>query len=178
MADFTTAARPYAKAVFEIAKEAGQYDEWSNRLEYLAAVVDHPDMASRLDAPNITQEDRAKMVETVASDVLDDNGKNFIHLLSENNRLGLMSDISGIFETLRAEAEGEIEASVTTAFELTDEQRDKIATALSKRLDRKVRIVSTVDEDLIGGAVIQAGDLVIDGSLKGRMGKLTSVLAN
>lgn len=178
MADFTTAARPYAKAVFELAKEAGHYDEWSSRLEYLAAIVTHPDMASRLDAPNITQEDRATMVETVASDVLDDNGRNFVRLLSENNRLGLMGDIHGIFEELRSEAEGEIEANVTSAFELTDEQRDKMAAALSKRLDRKVRIVSTVDSELIGGAIIQAGDLVIDGSLKGRMGKLTNALAN
>lgn len=178
MADFTTAARPYAKAVFELAKEAGQYEEWSQRLQFLAAVVSHPDMASRLDAPSITQEDRATMVQQVAGDELGEHGKNFVRLLAENNRLSLMSDISGIYETLRSEAEGEIEANVTSAFELTDAQRDKIAAALSKRLDRKVRIVSTVDSELIGGAVIQAGDLVIDGSLKGRMSKLTNTLTN
>jgi len=147
MADFTTAARPYAKAVFEIARESGKYEDWSNRLAVLGAIVGHPEMQDRLDAPNLTQDDAAKMVETVASDVVNDNdSRNFIKLLAENNRMKLLGDISGIYEELRAEAEGEIEANVVSAFELTDAQRDKMAQALSKRLDRKVRIVSTVDE--------------------------------
>lgn len=177
MADYTTAARPYAKAVFEIAKDAGKFDEWSNRLAVLGAIVGHPEMQERLDAPNLTQEDSARMVETVASDVVNDNdSRNFVKLLAENNRMKLLTDIGGIFEELRAEAEGEIEANVVSAFELTDEQRDKIATGLAKRLDRKVRIVSTVDKDLIGGAIIRAGDLVIDGSVKGRLEKMTNAV--
>lgn len=179
MADFTTAARPYAKAVFEIARDEGKFDEWSNRLAVLGAIVDHPDMQVRLDSPNLTQQDSARMVETVASDVVnDDNSRNFVRLLAENNRIKLLGDISGIYETLRAEAEGEIEAQVTSAFELTDEQRDKMAAALSKRLNQKVRIVSTVDSDLIGGAIIRAGDLVIDGSVKGRLEKMTHQVAS
>ena len=174
MADFTTAARPYAKAVFEIARDGGKYDEWSNRLAVLGAIIGHEEMQERLDAPNLTQEDTARMVETVASDVVNDNdSRNFVRLLAENNRMKLLADISGIYEELRAEAEGEIEANVVSAFELTDEQRDKIAAGLAKRLDRKVRIVSTVDKDLIGGAIIRAGDLVIDGSVKGRLEKMT-----
>jgi len=179
MADFTTAARPYAKAVFEIAKDAGKFDEWSNRLAVLGAIVDHPEMQERLDAPNLTQADAARMVETVASDVVnDDDSRNFVRLLAENNRMKTLGDISGIYEELRAEAEGEIEAQVTTAFELTEEQSEKIANGLSKRLDRKVRIVSTVDSDLIGGAIIRAGDLVIDGSVKGRLTKMTNAVEN
>ena len=174
MADFTTAARPYAKAVFEIARDSGKFDDWSNRLAVLGAIVGHPEMQQRLDAPNLTQEDTARMVETVASDVVNDNdSRNFIKLLAENNRMKLLGDIGGIYEQLRAEAEGEIEANVVSAFELTDAQRDKMAQALSKRLDRKVRIVSTVDDSLIGGAIIRAGDLVIDGSVKGRLEKMT-----
>lgn len=174
MADFTTAARPYAKAVFEIARDGGKFDEWSNRLAVLGAIIDHPEMQERLDAPELTQADAARMVEMVASDVVnDDDSRNFVKLLAENNRLKTLGDISGIYEELRAEAEGEIEAQVTTAFELTDEQSGKMADALSKRLDRKVRIVSTVDESLIGGAIIRAGDLVIDGSVKGRLEKMS-----
>jgi len=177
MADFTTAARPYAKAVFEIARDSGNYDDWSNRLAVLGAIVGHPEMEERLGAPNLTQEDAAKMVETVASDVVNDNdSRNFIKLLAENNRMKLLGDISGIFEELRAEAEGELEANVVSAFEMTDAQKDKMAAALSKRLDRKVRIVSTVDDSLIGGAIIRAGDLVIDGSVKGRLEKMTTAV--
>lgn len=178
MADFTTAARPYAKAVFELAQEAGQFDAWSGKLAFLAAVAGNPEMAPRLDAPNITWQDRASMMEKVVGDELDDSGRNFIRLLAENNRLALLPDINSIFQELRAEAEGEIEATVTSAFELTDEQRNKIADALSRRLDRKIRIVSQIDDSLIGGAIIQAGDLVIDGSLKGRVDKLTQALAS
>jgi F-type H+-transporting ATPase subunit delta len=179
MADFTTAARPYAKAVFEIARDSGKFDDWSNRLEVLGAIIGNPDMQERLDAPNLTQGDAARMVETVASDVInDDDSRNFIKLLAENNRMKLLSDIGGIYEELRAEAEGEIEATVTTAFELTDEQSNKIIAALSKRLDRKVRIVSTVDSNLIGGAIIRAGDLVIDGSVKGRLEQMTNAVGS
>lgn len=177
MADFTTAARPYAKAVFEIARDSGKFDDWSSRLAVLGAIVDHPDMQERLDAPNLTQDDSAKMIETVASDVVNDSdSRNFIKLLAENNRMKLLGDISGIFEQLRSEAEGEIEANVVSAFELTDTQRDTMAQALAKRLDRKVRIVSTVDNSLIGGAIIRAGDLVIDGSVKGRLEKMTTAV--
>ncbi|MEE9322361.1 MAG: F0F1 ATP synthase subunit delta [Granulosicoccus sp.] len=178
MVDFTTAARPYGKAVFEIARDAGSYDIWSERLTFWSALIENPEMAQRLEAPGLTHQDRATMVETVAADGMDDNSRNFIRLLSENNRLSLMQDISGIFEELRAEAEGEIEATVTSAFELTEAQSTKIGDALSKRLNRTVHIVSEIDKDLIGGAIIRAGDLVIDGSLKGRVEGLSRVVSS
>jgi len=117
------------------------------------------------------------MIETVIGDELDDEGRNLLRLLAENDRLAVIPDIQQIYEGLRAEAEGEIEATVTSAFELGDEQRDRIAEALGKRLNRKVRIVSTVDKELIGGAIIRAGDLVIDGSLRGRVEKMGRAVA-
>lgn len=178
MADFTTAARPYAKAVFELAQETGQFDAWSDRLAFWSLLVTSPEMSQRLDAPGLTHQDRASMIETVAGEELDDNSRNFIRLLAENNRLSLIPDVQGIFEELRAEAEGEIEASVTSAFELTDSQSQRIIDALSKRLNRKVRLVNVVDKDLIGGAIIRAGDLVIDGSLKGRVENMVRAVAN
>ncbi|MFT6877935.1 MAG: F-type H+-transporting ATPase subunit delta [Granulosicoccus sp.] len=178
MADFTTAARPYAKAVFEMAQESSKFEDWSGRLEFWSALVNHPEMSERLEAPGLTQQDRATMIETVVGDGMDDHSRNFVRLLSENNRLALLPDIHAIFEELRAEAEGEIEATVTSAFELTEEQRDSIIAALSKRLDRKVRIVNEIDKDLIGGAIIRAGDLVIDGSLKGRVENMERLVVN
>lgn len=177
MADFTTAARPYAKAVFELAQEQGKFDAWSGRLEFWSALVSNPEMAQRLEAPGLTHQDRAGLIETVAGDEMDDNSRNFIRLLSENNRLALLSDIHGIYEELRSDAEGEIEATVTSAFKLSDDQSNKIIGALSKRLDRKVRIVNVIDENLIGGAVIKAGDLVIDGSLRGRVENMERAVA-
>ncbi len=176
MADFRTAARPYAKAVFEMARDSGQYDAWADRLGFLSSAVQTPELSSMLDSPNISQQQRFEIIEKVAADKLDDGGRNFVRLLSENNRLDLLPDIAGIFETLRADAEGEVEAHVTSAFELEPAQSEKIAAALSKRLDRKVKIVSSVDKDLIGGAIIKAGDLVIDGSIKGRLAKMSQNL--
>lgn len=178
MADFTTAARPYAKAVFEMAQDASKFEDWSGRLEFWSTLVNNPDMAERLEAPGLTQQDRATMIETVVGDDMDDHSRNFVRLLSENNRLALLPDIHAIYEELRSEAEGEIEATVTSAFELTDAQSNNISAALSKRLDRKVRIVSEIDKDLIGGAVIRAGDLVIDGSLKGRVENMERLVVN
>ena len=177
MADFSTIARPYAKAVFELARDAGNFDAWSGRLEYWSALVSHPDMASRLEAPGFTHEDRAAMIEKV-DDQMDDESRGFVRLLAENNRLSAMGDIREIFEVLRAEEEGEIDASVTTAFPLSDAQRQKIVDALSKRLNRKVRLIESVDDTLIGGAVIRAGDLVIDGSLKGRVDTMANVVSS
>jgi len=178
MADYTTAARPYAKAVFELAQETSQFDAWSGQLEFWSALVTHPDMSARLDAPGLTHQDRAGLIEAVVGDEMNEHSRNFIRLLSENNRLALMSDIHSLYEELRSEAEGEIEATVTTAFELTDAQQDSIIDALSKRLERKVRIVTVIDKDLIGGAVIRAGDLVIDGSLKGRVENMERAVVN
>ncbi len=177
MADFSTIARPYAKAVFELARDSGKFDAWSNRLEYWSALVAHPDMASRLEAPGFTNQDRASMLEKM-DDQMDDESRSFIRLLAENNRIGVMGDIRANFEMLRAEEEGEIEASVTTAFELSDAQRENIVAALGKRLNRKVRLVETVDNTLIGGAIIRAGDLVIDGSLQGRVNNMANAVSN
>ena len=178
MADFTTAARPYGKAVFEIAQETGKFEDWSGRLAFWSALVGHPDMSERLAAPGLTHQDRATMIETVVGDDMDDHSRNLIRLLSENNRLALIPDVQVIYEQLRAEAEGEIEATVTSAFELTEAQCDSIIAALSKRLDRKVRLVNEIDKDLIGGAIIRAGDLVIDGSLKGRVENMERLVVN
>ncbi len=159
-----------------MARESGNFDVWSDRLQFLSSAVQSPDLASMLDTPNITHQQRSELLEKVAGDRLDDQGRNFVRLIAENNRVDLMPDIAGIFDGLKMEAEGEIEAQVTTAFELTGDQSDKIAGALAKRLNRKVRIISNVDSDLIGGAIIRAGDLVIDGSVKGRLAKMSSQL--
>lgn len=177
MADHTTTARPYAKAVFEAAREDGRFDEWSGRLGFWSSLVENPEMSRRLEAPGLTHQDRASMIESVIGDEIDEESRNLIRLLAENDRLAAIPDIHAIYEELRSDEEGEIEASVTSAFELTDDQRERIAEALGKRLNRKVRIVSSIDKELIGGAVVRAGDLVIDGSLRGRVERMNRSVA-
>ena len=181
MADMSTVARPYARAIFELARgdQGGKsLDTWAERLAFWAAVVSSPEMAQRLEDPSITRHQQAEMLEAVVADGNEDEGRNVIRLLAENDRIALIPDIFLLYEGFRSEAQGEIEATVRTAFPLSEAQQSNIVEALSKRLDRKVRLQMVIDEDLIGGAVIQAGDLVIDGSLRGRVEKMQHAVAS
>lgn len=178
MADMSTVARPYARAIFEYAQETNALDDWAGRLAFWAAVASNPEMQSRLDDPSLTDARRAEMFATVVADGNDEAGRNFIDLLAQNDRLVAIPDLFLMFEELRGEAQNEIEATVTSAYPLDDAQKAKLSEALSKRLDCKVRLATEVDPELIGGAVIRAGDLVIDGSLRGRADKMSHALAS
>lgn len=171
MADESIAARPYARAIFELATEGGAYDRWSNTLGFWSAVASDPDMRLRLAEPGVTAADKAALIEQVSED-LDDDGRNLLRLLAENERLGSLPDIAEQFERLRGEAEGVVEAHVVSAYELDENQAERLKEALGSRLSRKVKLTTEVDKDLIGGAIVRAGDLVIDGSIRGRLAGL------
>lgn len=171
MSNESMAARPYARAVFELAEESGDYDTWSDRLAFWAAVVSDGSMRERLDEPGATAEHRAGLIEQV-SEGLDQESRSLLALLAENERLVALPEIHEQFEQLRRDAEGEMEAHVVSAYALDEEQSSRIAEALGARLSRKIRLTSEVDPDLIAGAVIRAGDLVIDGSVRGRLADL------
>lgn len=172
----TILARPYARAVFQLAQEGSALAEWSETLELLALVAGDKRVARMLRAPRVSAAERVELLRAIAGDHLDDNGDNFVRLLAQNGRLPLLPQIHEQFEALRAEAEGRIDARVISASKLTKKQEEGIAKALKERLEREVRIESEVDETLLGGAVIRAGDLVIDGSLRGRLQRLGSRL--
>ena len=176
MADESTAARPYARAIFEIASEDGGYERWSNTLGFWSAVSRDPDMRARLAEPSATAGDKAALIEQVSEDI-DDDGRNLLRLLAENERLGSLPDIAEQFEQLRGEAEGVVEAHVVSAYELDGAQTERLTDALGKRLSRKVKLTTEVDEKLIGGAIVRAGDLVIDGSIRGRLAGLERSVA-
>ncbi|MEM9601525.1 MAG: F0F1 ATP synthase subunit delta [Pseudomonadota bacterium] len=176
MSELSTAARPYAKAVFEMAHADGEMQAWSDTLSTLAAVVSNDDMRGLLESPAATAAARADAVCQVCGDSLGDKAKNVVRLMAENDRLSLMPEVARQYETLRSDAEGTVEADVRTAMALTDEQAATLAEALGKRLSRTVKINSVVDESLLGGAIIQAGDLVIDGSIRGKLEKLGQAL--
>ncbi|MDX1609197.1 MAG: F0F1 ATP synthase subunit delta [Halofilum sp. (in: g-proteobacteria)] len=171
-------ARPYARAVFQLAQEQKALAEWSQTLELLALIAADERVARVLRAPRVAAEKRVELMRAIAGDKLDEHGDNLVRLLAANGRLPLLPSIHDQFEVLRAEAEGRIAARVTSARKLTKEQQERIAKALGKRLDRKVELDCDVDEALLGGAVIRAGDLVIDGSLRGRLRRLGSRLTH
>ena len=175
MAELNTVARPYTKAVFEFARDAGTIDNWSTSLLDAAQVASDGVMKSILGNPALTSEQKADAVITVLAD-LDESGKNFIALLAENNRLALIPEISAQFEQLKANQQSNVEIDVTTAYELDEQQQQILTQALSAKLGRDVSITSTVDKSILGGLVIRTQDLVIDGSVRAKIAKLAEVL--
>lgn len=178
MSELTTAARPYARAIFELAENSGTLDKWSKSLELMGAIASDEHVRSLLANPKMAKQAGADAFIKLSGDQLDDDAKNLVEILAENDRLSLLPEISALFEALKDEAEGSVEAVVTSAKELTKAEEDAISKALKKRLGRDVKLKVGVDEALLGGAIVQAGDLVIDGSLKGRLQKMTSAMAS
>lgn len=178
MSELTTAARPYARAVFEMANAKGELGEWSDTLGFMGSVISNDQVSDLLAMPKMAKQAGADAFLQLCDNKLDDGAKNLVGMLAENDRLSLLPEIGVIFEALKDNAEGSVEALVTAAKKLTQAQEDSISSALKKRLGRDIKLKVSVDEALLGGAIIRAGDLVIDGSLKGRLDKMTSVMAN
>jgi F-type H+-transporting ATPase subunit delta len=172
MADKSTIARPYAKAAFEEARDRNKLGPWSEALRTAAAVVGDPRVEDLIGNPRVTPAELAALVIEIAGPQLEEEGRNFVRTLADNRRLALLPEISARFEELKAEAEGIVDVTVTSAAPLDDSQRDKLAAALERRLGRSVRLQCVTDPALIGGAVLRAGDLVIDGSLRARLERI------
>jgi F-type H+-transporting ATPase subunit delta len=175
MSQALTLARPYARAAFALAQESGTAASWSQALALAARIAADPRVAALLGNPRLTHADAVTLLST---DGAGDNFGNFLALLADNRRLPLLPEIAGLFEELLAEANRVVKAKVTSAAELPAGELDGIKAALKKRFGREVEIETAVDESLIGGAVIDAGDVVIDGSLRGKLSRLQTALAN
>lgn len=177
MAEFTTAARPYAKAVFELAQVSDRFEPWSEMLSFMAAVAHDPTMRAVLDSPSLTTKQAADIFISVCREQLDQQGENFVKLLAENRRLKILPEIAALFAFYRTEAEGKMEAEVISAQRLTENELTSITGALEKRLGRDVVITARTDPALLAGAIIRAGDLVIDGSIRGKLDKLAAAVS-
>ena len=177
MAEISTVARPYSRAVFEFAQAKNKLAEWSDMLEFLSAVVSDPQMQSLISNTSVKKDKLTTLMQEICESRLDEFGFNLIKVLMENRRLNLVPVIKSQFQTLQAEAEGTIEAELISAFETSDEQVSTIAAALEKRLGKKVSMSVQINKDLIGGAIVRAGNLVIDGSAQGRFTKLCNTIS-
>jgi len=169
MADKLTIARPYARAAFEEARGEDRLAPWSDSLKVAAQVVQDPRVQNLLGNPQVTPEQLATFLTGIAGPALGEHGANFVRTLAANRRLAYLPEISAQFETLKDEAQGVADVTVTSAAALDAAQQQKLSAALEKRLKRKVRLHCAVDPALIGGAILRAGDLVIDGSLSTRL---------
>ena len=175
MAELSTLARPYAKAAFEYAMEAGDLQGWSDSLGTVSSVAKQSSVDQLLSSPSSTASEQAAALTGICGESLSNAGKNFICILSENRRLKLLPQIAHQFEIMKANQEKAIEVDVASAQPLDEEQQEKLTEALSKKLERKVNMQVSLDKSLLGGAVIRAGDTVIDGSIRGRLTKLAEL---
>lgn len=177
MAELTTLARPYAKAAFECARQDKAVASWSSALALAASVSQQMNVQRLFALPELTAQQKSARFVELFGDKLNVKQSNFIGILAENKRLSLLPQVQALFELLKAEYEKAIEVDVRTAFEIAPDMQQKLAQTLSKKLDRAVSLHTSVDQSLLGGALIRAGDMVIDGSIRGRLSKLADVMS-
>jgi len=176
MAEYTVIARPYAKAAFEIALHAEQLNQWAVFLASAALVANDERVRRFLSNPNTTKDQHLALFADVCAAVMIDNCDNFLKLLAENHRLHLLSAISKVFHELYVEYERTVEVMVTSAMPLSSDHQERLSKALQIRLQKQVSLQTEVDPNLLGGAIIRAGDKVIDGSVMGRLKQLSTSL--
>jgi F-type H+-transporting ATPase subunit delta len=176
MAELSTMARPYAKAVFELARDEGKLADWSALLAGVAAAVRDPLVAKAIGHPAIGRGQLAAALIEAMGTAATPQAKNLLNLLSEYNRLKLATEISLQFEALRAEAEKRVDVQIATAAPVDAAQQQALVAAVKKKLNRDVNVSWTTDPSLIAGAQIRAGDTVIDGSISGELARLRQAL--
>jgi F-type H+-transporting ATPase subunit delta len=176
MAENLTIARPYAEAVFASGDAEGKLQAWSQALQRLAMIVSDPDMHSAIGNPKVGPEQLYELVAAATGDTLDAQVGNFVRVLIENDRLAVLPEIATLFESLKDEREGVVEAQIESAFPVDDDALAQLVADLERRFKRKVRPQVAVDRELIGGALITVGDEVIDGTVRGRLENMATAL--
>lgn len=176
MAETATIARPYAEAVFELGKQQKALPQWSGMLAFAATVTSSPELRALDGNPRITTRQLADLVIGICGDRLNGEARNLIQVLVHNRRLSVLPEIRELFERLKEEYEGQVEAVITSALPLSDDQAKRLCEKLEAKYGRKVMAKVTLDASLIGGVKVQVGDEVIDGSLRGRLEAMSHML--
>jgi F-type H+-transporting ATPase subunit delta len=176
MAEPITIARPYAEAVFALAKERGELPKWSQMLALIVGVYRDEQMQAAIANPKLTIADIEKLMLAICGEKIDSAAHNLIQVLARNGRLALLPEIRELYERLKAEDEGVIEARISSAFPLDSEQLAQVVSLLSKRYQKNVNPSVSVDPELIGGVRVQVGDKVWDASVRGRLQNMAAAL--
>ena len=169
MAELLTIARPYAEAVFALAQEQNALPVWAEMLKLAGDVAADPQMRVALDNPKLGKDAKESLFLSVCGDRLNADGKNFVRVLIEAERIELLPEIRELYGALKDEADGVARANIASAFPVTDAELASLKAALEKRFGKKIEATVSVDEELIGGARITVGDTVIDASVQGEL---------
>lgn len=176
MIEPTTLARPYARAAFEHARAAGDLAAWQAALSELAAITAEPKVAAAMRDPNQTAAQRAATLSGLVGDVVPSAVANLLAIMADNGRLSLLPEVAMLFDQLKQAVESTVAVHVTSAYPLSDAETQQLAETMQEKLARSITLTSETDPSLLGGALIRADDLVIDGSVRGRLNKLAGTL--
>ena len=176
MAELATIARPYAEAVFRLAKQGNALPAWSDALNLMASVYEDPQMQAAIANPNVTSVDIERLLLAICGERIDGVARNLIQLLVHNRRLSVLAEIRELFEQLKLADEGKVDAKISSAFPMEDAQRQLVVDLLSSRFKGKINATVTVDPDLIGGIKVEVGDKVWDASVRGRLQTMAATL--
>jgi len=178
MSSLATLARPYAKAAFELAQGENALARWDEMLNLAGAIVSDDSMTKLLESPDVSDSEAVGILVEVAGEMLDGRFRDYLSVLADNGRLPLLPEVGGLFRQLREEAEKRLSVRVVSAIPLDESQTARLKEALARRFECEIELNNEIDTSVIGGAVVYAGDQVIDGSLRGRLQKLSNSLAN
>ncbi len=176
MEERITIARPYAEAAHQQAQVEQDSKAWSEALKLLSELMDVEEMKLIVQHPKVSPDQVVDLILDMGKELFTETRANFVRILSENKRLAYASEISGLFESFSSEDEGKLDMEIISAYPLDKKAEESIADAIKQKLEKKISLKSTVDESLIGGAVIRAGDWVIDSSMRGRLDQLSNTL--
>ncbi|WP_017444078.1 F0F1 ATP synthase subunit delta [Gayadomonas joobiniege] len=175
MSELTTVARPYAKAAFDYAVENNKVEAWLNMLTFAGEVANNESVQDLLHG-TASADQLSEIFIKVCDEQLDDHGQNLIKVMADNKRLSALPEVARLFAEFKAEYDKQIDVSVTSAVELDAKQKESLAKSLEERLAKKVKLNCRVDESIVGGLLIQAGDMVIDSTVRGKLDRLATVL--
>jgi len=175
MSNTLTLARPYARAAFSLARDHGRLAQWSSLLTFASTVSADPRVHAIIGHPSLVTDEVMDLLLPPGDS--DPNFRQFLRLLAENRRLGLLVDVAGIYEQLRNDEERVLRVTLASAVPMDDAEAARIVESLKRRFGKDVAMTRTVDPELIGGAIINAGDVVIDGSLRSKLRRLETTLA-
>lgn len=176
MTELATLARPYAEAVFKIAKQTDSAAQWSEMLSFLSVVAADPEVVEIAGNPKVGKDRLQQLLLDISQDQINHEGINFVKLLVENDRVTLLPEIARLYEQSRADDEGYVAVEVKTAYAFTKEEEKKFIASLEKQLNKTVQLSVSIDKSLIAGFWAKAGDTVIDGSVRGQIQQLAKRL--
>lgn len=178
MSTLATLARPYAKAAFELAQSQQALAGWGDMLSLASEMATEESMAGLLESPHVSNDRVVSIMADAAGDAFDKRFHDFLSVLASNGRLPLLPQVTSLYQQFREAAEKRLSVKVVSAVPLDESQAERMREALARRFECEIHLDNEIDAGVIGGAVVYAGDQVIDGSLRGRLQKLSASLAN